>query len=145
MFLPVQFLQWPYRANFAHSGAIVPPHMQASRSVHCPGTSAALLLGWCAECGTSPRQRYLRPRLLIHFSRCNQLFDKTKKPTHMEVVSAPLPWGSLPPIGSVHFIPYISTLGPKSGFMTIPTRYQNRRLGGWSHAPKVEPRRPVHR
>ena len=61
----------------------------------------------------------------------------------MEVVSAPLPWGSLPPIGSVHFIPYISTLGPKSGFTAIPTRYQNRRLSGWSQAPDAELRRPV--
>ena len=77
------------------------------------------------------------------FQGAISFFDKTKKPTHMEVVSAPLPWGSLPPIGSVHFIPYISTLGPKSGFMAIPTRCQNRRLSGWSQAPKVEPRRPV--
>ena len=63
-----------FSKNCSHSGVIVPSHMQASRSVRCPGFSAALLLGWCAECGTSPRQRYLHPRLLIHFSRCNQLF-----------------------------------------------------------------------
>ena len=27
--------------------------------------------GWCAECGTSPRQRYLHPCLLIQLARCS--------------------------------------------------------------------------
>ena len=30
--------------------------------------------GWCAACGTSPRQRHLHPCLLIHFSRCSYSF-----------------------------------------------------------------------
>lgn len=95
--------------------------------------NAALLPGRCI----------FVPVCWFTFQGAISFFDKTKKPTHMEVVSAPLPWGSLPPIGSVHFIPYISTLGPKSGFMAIPTRCQNRSLSGWSQAPKVEPQRPV--
>ena len=28
-------------------------------------------VGWCALCGTSPRQRYLHPCLLIQLSRCS--------------------------------------------------------------------------
>ena len=92
-----------------------------------------------------PGRGIFAPVCWFTFQGAISFFDKTKKPTHMEVVSAPLPQGSLPPIGSVHFIPYISTLGPKSGFTAIPTRCQNRSLSGWSQAPKVEPRRPVRR
>ena len=38
--------------------------------------------------------------------------------------------GPYPPIGSVHFIPYISTLGPKSGFWAFSPCCQNRRKAG---------------
>ena len=59
----IQCLQRQYRSLFA-----------GFKVFHCPGDLRSVTAGWCAACGTSPRQRYLHPCLLIQLSRCSYSF-----------------------------------------------------------------------
>ena len=50
---------------------IAPFFFAGFKVFHCPRVLRGVTAGWCAECGTSPQQRYLHPCLLIQLSRCS--------------------------------------------------------------------------
>ena len=65
-------------SEFAQANSVlaktVPVSFCRLQGLSLPRYVRSVTAGWCAECGTSPRQRYLHPCLLIQLARYSYSF-----------------------------------------------------------------------